>query len=67
MDPAVQDLIIRSPFLPAALGVHRGYARSSEFNYMKGCCNELALRHIPEVAPRNDTLGGPYGRRSDMV
>ena len=63
----MQDLIIRRPFLPGALGVHRGYARSSEFGYMKGCCNELALHHIPEVLPRNDTLAGPYGRRSDMV
>ena len=64
---SAQDLILRRPFLPEPLGVRRGYARSSQFSYMKGCCNELALRHIPEVAPRNDTLAGPFGRRSDMV
>ena len=34
---------------------------------MDGVSNDLALRHIPEVAPLNDTLAGPYGRRGDQV
>ncbi|KAL4516545.1 hypothetical protein Ndes2437A_g00686 [Nannochloris sp. 'desiccata'] len=28
---------------------------------------ELALKHIPEVTPHNDTLAGPVGRRGDQV
>jgi hypothetical protein len=32
-----------------------------------GTDNELADRHIPEIAKRNDTLAGPKGRRSDRV
>ncbi len=32
-----------------------------------GVNNELAIRHVPEVLPRNDTLAGPLGRRGDMV
>ena len=32
-----------------------------------GVNNELAMRHVPEVAPRNDTLAGPQGRRGDQV
>ncbi len=32
-----------------------------------GVNNELAVRHIPEIGPRNDTLAGPYGRRGDQV
>ena len=34
---------------------------------LHGCANGLAAQHIPEVAPREDTLGGPRGRRADMV
>lgn len=34
---------------------------------MQGVANDLALRHVPEVAPRNDTLAGPAGRRGDVV
>ncbi len=32
-----------------------------------GVNNDLALRHIPEVAPKHNTLAGPFGRRSDQV
>ena len=32
-----------------------------------GVNNDLAMRHIPEVAPKQDTLAGPSGRRSDQV
>ncbi len=35
--------------------------------YMDGVGNELALRHIPHVAPRQDELAGPVGRRGDQV
>lgn len=34
---------------------------------MIGVSNALADRHIPEIDKRNDTLGGPLGRRADMV
>ncbi len=34
---------------------------------MDGVANELALRHIPLVAPRQDELAGPIGRRGDQV
>ena len=27
----------------------------------------MALRHIAEVKPKEDTLAGPFGRRSDQV
>jgi hypothetical protein len=29
--------------------------------------NDLALRNAPEIAPRNDELAGPKGRRGDVV
>lgn len=34
---------------------------------MPGCKNELAEKHLPQIAPREDTYGGPKGRRADMV
>lgn len=34
---------------------------------MIGVANDLAMRHVPEVKPRNDTLAGPFGRRGDQV
>mgnify|MGYP001811253738 CR=1 FL=1 len=33
----------------------------------QGVHNDLALRHVPEMPPRNDTLAGPVGRRGDVV
>lgn len=44
-----------------------GWAVSGFYGYLKGVNNELALKHIPQVPPRNDTLAGPYGRRSDQA
>ncbi len=44
-----------------------GTAISAYYGYLKGVNNELALKHVPEVPPRNDTLAGPYGRRGDQV
>ncbi len=40
---------------------------SAFFGYLKGVNNELALKHVPQVIPRNDTLAGQPGRRGDMV
>ena len=44
-----------------------GWAVSAFFGYLKGVQNELALKHVPHVKPRNDSLAGPVGRMSDMV
>lgn len=33
----------------------------------QGVYNDMALRHVPEVPPRTDTLAGPAGRRADVV
>ena len=57
------DMIMRRPFIPEELGARKGLAVSAFYGYLKGVNNELALKHVPEVAPRNDTLAGPYGRR----
>jgi hypothetical protein len=44
-----------------------GWAVSAFFGYLKGVSNELALKHVPHIVPRNDTLAGPLGRRGDQV
>ncbi len=46
-----------------------GWAYSGYHFYeiLKGCANELADKHIPQVEPRQDTLAGPKGRRADTV
>jgi hypothetical protein len=44
-----------------------GWAVAAFFGYMKGVANELAIRHVKEVVPHNDTLAGPWGRRGDQV
>jgi len=61
------DMIMREPFLPDESGAKPGLAVSAYFGYMKGVNNKLAMKHVPEVLPRNDTLAGPYGRRGDQV
>lgn len=61
------DMLLRRPFLPSDFNLTRGWAISARYDYMVGVNNELADRHIPEIAPRNDTLAGPAGRRSDRV
>ena len=48
-------------------GVGPGWGLSAYFSYLKGVSNELAMKHVPWVAPRNDTYAGPVGRRGDMV
>lgn len=61
------DMVLRRTFDPIALGAQKGWAVAAYYGYMKGVNNALALKHIPEVAPRNDTLAGPHGRRGDQV
>ena len=34
---------------------------------LQGVNNELALKYIPAVEPRDDTFAGPKGRRADQV
>lgn len=60
------DMIMRSPFLPIESGAKPGWAVAAFFGYMKGVNNKLALKHVPEVLPRNDSLAGPIGRRGDQ-
>lgn len=44
-----------------------GKAISADYTYMIGCTNDLAVRHIPDIPLRKDTLAGPYDRHCDMV
>ena len=44
-----------------------GWAVSGFYGYLKGVANDLALRHVPRVKPRRDTLAGPLGRRGDQA
>ena len=61
------DMIMRRPFIPEELGARKGLAVSAFYGYLKGVNNELAMKHVPEVVPRNDTLAGPLGRRGDQA
>lgn len=61
------DMIMREPFTPEEAGARPGRAVSAFFGYMKGVKNNLAMKHVPWVLPRNDTLAGPRGRRGDQV
>jgi hypothetical protein len=61
------DMVLRRPFFIEDMGPKKGLAVGARYTYMIGVANELAVRHIPHVAPRNDTLAGPYGRRADQV
>lgn len=61
------DMILRRPFLVEQMHPSPGMAVGAKYTYMIGVNNELAMRHVPEVQPRNDTLAGPYGRRGDQV
>jgi hypothetical protein len=49
------------------LNVSLGWAMGAPYDFMKGTSNELALKHIPTVDPRNDTIAGPKGRRGDWT
>jgi hypothetical protein len=62
------DMILRRPFLPDDYGfLKRGWATGARYDYLIGVDNELATRHIPEVAPKKDALAGPAGRRADRI
>lgn len=59
------DMLFRHPVTPGAMYIKEGWARATRYSLLKGIRNDMALKHIPEVEPRNDTLGGPPGRRAD--
>lgn len=61
------DMILRRPFFVEEMGPKKGLAVGAKYTYMIGVNNELATRHVPHIAPRNDTLAGPLGRRGDQV
>jgi hypothetical protein len=61
------DMMLRRPFDPADFNLTRGWATGARYDYLIGVDNELAERHIPEVARRTDALAGPPGRRADRV
>lgn len=74
------DMQLKLPFICGGTGFHhnesealeidcvRGRPIAAFYGYLIGATNDLAVRHIPQVAPRNDTTGGqPAGRRSDQV
>lgn len=44
-----------------------GWAVSGFYGYLKGVNNEMAEKYLPNIPPRNDSLAGPQGRRSDQV
>ena len=47
--------------------INAGWAVSGFYGYLKGVQNELADKYLPNIAPRNDSLAGPQGRKSDQV
>lgn len=61
------DMILRRPFLVEVMKPRPKMAVGARYTYMIGVNNGMALRHVPEIAPRNDTLAGPVGRRGDQV
>ncbi|GFR43751.1 hypothetical protein Agub_g4863 [Astrephomene gubernaculifera] len=61
------DMYLRKPFYPQFFNATRGWCVSADYTYMIGVNNDLAVRHIPEIEPRNDVLAGPRGRRGDQV
>lgn len=47
---------------------YTGWAYTPYFlDYLAGVENALALKHVPNVAPRQDWFAGPLGRRADKV
>lgn len=61
------DMLLRRPFLPEHFNLSRGWAMAANYDYLKGVHNDVAMRHVKEIDPRNDTIAGPWGRRGDMV
>lgn len=54
-------------YLPSHTCLPPNSTLACRYSYMIGVANDLAMRHVPEVKPRNDTLAGPFGRRGDQV
>lgn len=46
------DTLIRTPFTPEELPLERGWAYGADHNFLHGVTNGMALRHVPEIAPR---------------
>ena len=65
------DMVMLRPMLPADIGLGSwlgpGWGVAAYYGYLKGVNNSLALRHVPEIAPRGDELAGPPDRRGDQV
>ena len=61
------DMLFRQPFQFDLASIPDGVAMSSGYTYLKGVRNELADRHIGHIAPRDDSYGGPIGRRADQA
>jgi hypothetical protein len=63
------DMLLRQPI---TLEEHKnlkgpGFATGARYEQLVGVTNQLAARHLADVAPRNDWLAGPPGRRADQV
>lgn len=58
-----QPGVVRGLIKPA----FAGWAVSGFYGYLKGVKNELADKFLPNISPRNDSLAGPEGRKSDQV
>ena len=62
------DMLLHKPFLPEMFNLTDGWAvGAAGYTYLKGVHNDLAMRHVSDIAPRNDTFAGPKGRRGDQV
>jgi hypothetical protein len=62
------DMLLHKPFLPEMFNLTRGWAvGAAGYTYLKGVANDLAMRHVRDIPPRNDTFAGPKGRRGDQV
>lgn len=61
------DMLLHKPFRPEELPLQRGWAYGGHYDYLVGTDNALAMRHVPDIVPRNDTLAGRVGRRGDRV
>jgi hypothetical protein len=46
------DTFIRHPFTPEELPAEPGWAYGSDHSFLYGINNGMALRHVPEIAPR---------------
>lgn len=62
------DMLLHRPFVPELFNLTRGWAvGAAGYTYLKGVVNDLSMRHVKDIPPRNDTNAGPKGRRGDQV